>query len=445
LGLRAQVNDSSACQYLNEINITGHTKTKDAVLFRELNIQKGDCINLKNLDELTSINQQRLMSLLLFNEVRISWTSISVDSINMDIFVLDKFPIYPKPNLEFADRNINVWLNEENHALNRINIGLDLIHMNFRGRREVVEVGGQLGYTQKLRLLYSIPFINQKQVYGAGFSISGLRNKEVAYKTKDNKLLFFRDYEQFVLQQYEFAAWLTYRPKYAVTHRAQLNFIQYHIADTVAQLNPNYLGNGNVSKNLLQFQYRLDYNGVDNWEYPLKGERLVGLFTQNMPLFDRQWQSVFYLQYDRYFNPFKHYYISTIFRGKTSFPKQQADIFRRNLGYDFDYVRGFEYYVIDGSDFALLRLNLKRTILDRKIRLPIRYFEVIPIRVYGKIYGDAGISHDRFNITDRLNDKGLFSAGIGLDIITLYDLKFRIEYTFNNLNEKDLFLHKSGE
>ena len=258
-------------------------------------------------------------------------------------------------------------------------------------------------------------------------------------------MLFFRDYNQFVLKQNTVSSWFTYRPKYAITHKFQLNYNHYNIADTIAALNPNYLGKGATTKDLLQFQYRIDYNGVDNWNYPLTGKRVIGILTQNLPILGSDWQSIFYLQFDQYFQPFKNYYMGTIFRGKFSFPQSNIDIFRRNLGYDFDYVRGFEYYVIDGSSFALARLDLKRTILNRKIRLPIRYFEVIPIQVYGKIYGDAGIGYDKFNNSDRLNRKGLFSTGIGIDFITLYNLKIRIEYTLNNLREKDLFLHKSGE
>ena len=443
--LHAQVPDSMDCKRIDTIYFWGKTNTKDAILLRELSVKQGDCILISDLMSVEKLNHTRLMSLLLFNEVKVNFENNASSGVDMSIFILDKFPIFPEPNLEFADRNFNVWYKEEHLDFRRINIGLNLVHNNFRGRRETLEVGAQVGYTEKLHFLYSLPFLSQKQKFGAGFSVSTLRNREIAYKTENNKLLFYRDYKQFVLKQYTVSSWFTYRPKYAVTHKFQLNYHHYDIADTIALLNPNYLGNGTTKKDLLQFQYRIDYNGVDNWNYPLIGKRVVGTFTQNLPLLGKDWQSIFYLQYDQYFHPLKNYYIGTIFRSKFSFPSSNIDIFKRNLGYDFDYVRGFEYYVIDGSSFALARLDLKRTIVNRKIKLPIRYFEVIPIQVFAKLYGDAGISNNKFDISDKLNRKGLFSTGIGLDFITLYNLKIRIEYTLNNLKEKDLFLHKSGE
>ncbi len=33
---------------------------------------------------------------------------------------------------------------------------------------------------------------------------------------------------------------------------------------------------------------------------------------------------------------------------------------RQNLGYEFDYVRGYEYFVIDGSCFGWYSANLKK-------------------------------------------------------------------------------------
>jgi hypothetical protein len=100
---------------------------------------------------------------------------------------------------------------------------------------------------------------------------------------------------------------------------------------------------------------------------------------------------------------------------------------------------------MDGSSFGLLRADLKRTLINEQIRLPVRYLEVVPVRVYAKLYGDAGISYNKYPHDDLLNNKGLFSGGFGIDIVTLYDIKIRVEYTFNSLHEKGLFLHKSGE
>jgi len=40
-----------------------------------------------------------------------------------------------------------------------------------------------------------------------------------------------------------------------------------------------------------------------------------------------------------------------------------------------------------------------------------------------------------------LNDRFLYSTGVGLDLLTLYDFRISTEFSMNQLNEKGLFLH----
>jgi hypothetical protein len=193
--------------------------------------------------------------------------------------------------------------------------------------------------------------------------------------------------------------------------------------------------------------YRYEYNGVDNWEYPLTGRRFIGILDNKYTLINQKWQSSLNLQYDHYFKLSKKWYAATILRARGSAPQNQPYIFRQNLGYDYSYIRGYEYYVIDGSSFGILRFDLKRELLNKKILLPVKYFEVIPIRIYAKAFADAGAGYNKYSAFDgdQLNNRLLYSAGLGIDIVTLYDIKVRIEYTVNHLNEKGLYLHRNGE
>jgi outer membrane protein assembly factor BamA len=434
-----------SCIYVGDINISGKRKTKDKIILRELSVKTGDCIDKGAMVQKMEESRLRLMNLRLFNDVKVNWTPISDDTFSLDIFLLDRFPIMPDVNFEFADRNFNVWWTEQNHDLRRINLGLTLNHNNFRGNREVVGVTGQLGYTQKVGLSYARPFADKDQKHGFGAAVFGLQNREIAYITTGNKLRFLRSNDNFMQRRFDAAIWYTYRPHYASTHLVQLAFHHYWISDTIAELNPSYLGNGRTQENVLSLIYRFEYNGVDNWNYPLTGNRFVGIAENRIALRGGKAQSSINLHYDQYFNPVKKWYVSLIGRGRVSAGQDQPYIFRQNLGYDFDYVRGYEYYVIDGSCFGIIRANLKRELLNVRINLPIRFFEVIPIRVYGKIYGDAGIGYNKYPVQDNLYNTALYSAGIGIDIITFYDIKLRVEYTINHLNEKGLYLHRNGE
>lgn len=434
-----------SCFWLRKITIDGRRKTRDAIILRELSLQPGDCLSKGDTGDVVKLNEKRLYNLSLFNEVRIISDTIGPDSLDWHITVTDRFPVFPEGNVEFADRNFNVWWKEQRRDWRRINLGLTLNHNNFRGNRELISVTGQVGYTQKTGFAYSRPFADKQQKQGFGFSLFALQNREIAYKTAYNKLLFRRDEHDFMLRRFDLSAWYTYRPEYAVTHKFQLTLQHYWISKSIIAFNPDYLGSGQNEEDVLSFLYRFEFNHVDNWNYPLTGNRFIGYIEERYMIKNRNFLSSLHVQGDQYFNPARNWYAAFIFRGRVSFPQRQAYIFQRNLGYDFDVIRGFEYYVMDGSSFALLRADLKRTLINERIRLPVRYLEVIPIRVYAKLYGDAGISYNKYPVDDLLNNKGLFSGGFGIDIVTLYDIKIRVEYTFNSLHEKGLFLHKSGE
>jgi hypothetical protein len=109
-------------------------------------------------------------------------------------------------------------------------------------------------------------------------------------------------------------------------------------------------------------------------------------------------------------------------------------------------VRGYEYYVVDGAHFGILRLDLKREILNFTIKkIPLKYLPVIPIRVYPKLFADVGYVSNEYEGNSFLNNRMLYSAGVGIDIFTAYDIKIRLEYAWNHLGQKDLFLHFNSE
>ena len=141
-----------------------------------------------------------------------------------------------------------------------------------------------------------------------------------------------------------------------------------------------------------------------------------------------------------------NWYASGIFRGRLSLPEEQPYALRAALGSKYDYVRGYEYYVIDGSHFGVLRLNLKYELLNLTLRnIPLRYLPALPLRIYPKIFVDAGYVRNQYPGNSFLNNRMLSAYGAGLDVFTAYDIKIRLEYTWNHLGQNDLFLHFNSE
>jgi hypothetical protein len=56
-----------------------------------------------------------------------------------------------------------------------------------------------------------------------------------------------------------------------------------------------------------------------------------------------------------------------------------------------------------------------------------------------------GYAANKYPGNSFLNDRLLYSAGLGVDIVTAYDLKIRLEYAWNHLGQNGLFLHLNSE
>lgn len=122
----------------------------------------------------------------------------------------------------------------------------------------------------------------------------------------------------------------------------------------------------------------------------------------------------------------------------------------RALGFGRDYVRGYEYYVVDGQHFALFKTNLKFKLLSGKEVhagfIPLEKFSTIPFSFYLNAYADAAYVEDTqfSNIaftTNRLPNSWLYGYGAGIDFVTYYDIVIRLDYSFNKFGESGLFLH----
>ena len=149
---------------------------------------------------------------------------------------------------------------------------------------------------------------------------------------------------------------------------------------------------------------------------------------------------------NKYFDMGKNWYSSIQLNGKIKLPFDQAYINQRGLGYGENYLRGLEYYVIDGVATALVKSTVKKKIIAFNIpfRLFPKLFTKIPFTMYAKSYADFGFAYTKKSYSTNLNNRLLYSGGFGIDILTLYDINLRFEYSFNQLKENGLFLHNQS-
>jgi len=433
---------------IRHIIIEGNNITRRSVILREISIDPGDVILTDSIPQLTDEIRLRLFNLQLFNEVEEHTVTVadSGNVIDWYISVKERWYIIPGFSIQYADQNFNTWFVKEDHDLRRITGGITLTDKNFRGNLEQLSVTVQEGYSQGIGLSYLRPYVNKGQTHGIGFSVLASQGSQAYYNTDSNKLVYAGTYSGPILwRRFEGGLRYLYRPAYASKHSLRLNYVVYSVNDTILKLNPSYFTNGSTTARYLELSYRYEYNGVDNWNYSLTGQKIVASEITRLGFEGINFQSFAKVEAGIFRNPLPKWYCDAIFRGRLMYPQDQPYYFRNGLGSQTDYIRGYEYYIIDGTNYGLVRLDLKREIFNNTYSIPVKYFTAIPVRIYPKIFADAGYISNPVPGNSFLNNRLLYSVGIGLDIVTLYDVKFRFEFAWNHLGQNGLYLHFNSE
>jgi outer membrane protein assembly factor BamA len=432
---------------VKHIVIEGNAVTRRSIILREMSVHEGDTIVTDSIPHLLNQNKLRLINLSLFNEIELNIDKINANEIAWHIKVKERWYILPKFNIELADRNFNTWYVDQHHDLSRVNVGLTVYDYNFRGNLEYLSGTVQLGYTRMIAMNYQKPYIDKQQKLGIGFGFSHSMSRQTYYTTDSNKLQYVSSSDNSdILQQTAININFVYRPAYATKHRFMITYKDYRIGDTIVKLNPIYYEDGSNKAKLIELVYRLELNHVDNWNYPLYGFKFVGYAVSRIGMEGISAQHFINVETGVFGSPLPKWYVSAILRGRLTAPEKQSYYFTGGLGTQTDYVRGYEYYVIDGSQYGLLRFDLKREIFNRTYYIPVKYFTAIPLRIYPKIFADVGyIKSQMTGYNSFLDNEPLYSIGAGLDIVTLYDLKIRLEFAYNHLQQNGLYLHFNSE
>jgi len=441
--------DSSSKLLIREITIKGNKKTRSYIILREILLKKGDSVIAGKLMELVTLSKNLVYNSNLFLEVDIQPILESAYELRLEVTVKERWYILPIPQFKLTDRNFNEWFKVYNADFNRVIYGAKFTHYNFSGRGDQLRVSLLSGYARSLSFSYVAPASNNALTEGYAIATSYTQNREIPIQTsQNNKLIEFKR-DDFVRDN--FAISLSYRIRrgYFITHffAAQYSYTKVNDSIVTSKYNPSYFNTSKSYAHIPEISYAFLYSNTNNVNYPQKGKiygfalnkRGLG-FTggTNMLSIDGSY---------RLFIPHQHQFFSSIAASaKLKLPFRQAYINQRALGYNEFYLRGLEYYVIDGYAAALVRYTLAKKLFSFRIPLPfhIRQIPYLPFSFYGKAFGDAGFANNTKEYNTLLNNRALYTYGVGIDILALYDTAIRLEYSFNQLGEKGLFLHVKG-
>lgn len=448
----AQTDSSGNTVTIGTIELSGNKKTKENIIYRELLIATGNRLSHDEFKKRVNQSRLNLLNTSLFNFVTIDTVpnndSGAEETMRIKISVIERWYLWPVPIMQITDRNINSWLQTSDFT--RINYGIDLKWHNITGRMDELDAIIQFGKNHNLSLAYQNPYIDRKKHIGIGFETGYKNNREVGYLTEMDKLLFAFVSEGLSTEKY-FSINSTYRNNIFTTHQVVVGFRAFSFSDSLMALNPDY-SYANVSQpKFLNLYYKLKIDHRDIKYYPLKGWyadlelNKSGLgFSFEKPV-DIAWAKTTSRLYSQLA---KRWYTGISFIGKVSSRSQQPYFLVQGLGFSRDYVRGYEYNVIDGKHFGLVRSNIKFALVPEQTHkigfIPTPKFSLIHYAVYLTAFADAAYVWQpqwigQFN--NVLPRTLLAGAGLGVDMVTYYDKVIRIEYAINKSGKSGIFIH----
>jgi hypothetical protein len=271
------------------------------------------------------------------------------------------------------------------------------------------------------------------------------RNRELNYNTVNNKQLFLKT-DDYIRSFFSATAELTYRRAIYTRHRFGIGYSMDQIEDTALKRNPDYF---NYEKNRVQFPelyYNMTYYNVDYIPYPTRGFAAEVMITKK--------------GFSKFFNltqlttkgsanwpTGKRSFFSLNAYAALKLPFSQPYYNQRLIGYNDVYMQGYEYYVIDGVAGGYLKASFAKKLVKFNVKVPATKKiapQKIPFNIYARVYGNTGYTYHPDPATNGLSNKMLYSAGMGIDITTIYDFTFRIDWSFNQLGQNGIFLHKKA-
>ena len=432
---------------INRISVDGNHQTRSSIILRELLFHEHDTLLLRTFSEAIRSSRQNIFNTRLFNFVTIDTACEAGNFLHTDVMihVVERWYIWPIPYFEISDRNINSWLATMDFS--RLTYGIDLTISNVRGRNETLRFPVHFGFNRQFGFDYTIPYINRKKTIGFGVGVQLDQNHELIVKSVNNKPVYYKDPTGFIQQNIYSYLEMRFRPSIYSYHSVRLSYSAYSFSDSLLHI-PNYAYHDKAYLNFFTIYYQMKADHRDIAYYPLKGSYFDFLIEQNglwnSPVNELYVKSNFRI----YRQLYKRWYYAAGVTAKYTFTGASPYFLQEGLGYGREFVRGYEYYVIDGTHFALFKNNLKFALIRPGVLdvgfLKSQKFNPIPYAFYLNLFADLGYVYNGDEEQGRINDlqnKLLIGGGIGIDFATYYDIVTRVEFSINRNGFPGVYLH----
>jgi len=436
--------------------IIGHILTEKnyvtdlSVILRELPFRENDTVPAEEFGKLVSKSVENLLNTSLFNFVTADTSFVRTPDYwfaTVTYKFVERWYVWPAPILEISDRNINAWYRKGDFT--RFNYGTHLVWNNVTGRMENLDLMLRFGKNQQCSLLYDIPYLDRHKQFGVGLEAGIIRQHEVGYITEDDKLRFAFNSNS-MLRGWYAALHILYRHSIYFNHELNLGYQRYSYSDSLLDLNPGYLSTGEKHCFYPSFYYKFKADFRDAKYYPLTGWYFDSEFFQaGFDAKDDQSVMAGWIKFTGriYRKLANRWYAGAGMVTRISTFSDNSYFMNTALGYNRDFVRGYEYYVIDGSHFGVFKSSVKFALIPERTMqigiIPTEKFSLVHYAAYLTWFGDAGYvcKNGTSGLNNQLPGTLLLGSGVGLDLVTYYDKVMRIEFTLNRKGETGVYFH----
>lgn len=426
---------------IKDIHVDGNEKTLDNVIMAESKINVGDTITLNQLAVELKKSKQNILNTRLFNDVKLLISDWSDNAITLSITVDERWYIYPIPIFELTGISFSEWINEFDADFDRVSYGLKVTDRNVRKRAERLTFTGKTGFQTQLGAGYVFTGIDKKRQWGLGFSANTLKNKGALTNAVNNNLES-RLFENTALEATQASVFATYRKVINRQHSLAFSVRSANISDSVLFENPNYFADNSKRQSFVRVGYSINMEHRNLVEYPTEGYNIFGnigyegIGSDGLDLFTTTIVGANYQKVG------KKTFLSGAVIGRyisgNTIPL--SNLTAKRL--DDDVIRGYENYNLFPESHFTLKSELRYNLVDKtfqKVPLLPKQFEPMPFKIYPKLFADVSkTSSDLFVANNPLNDELLYSFGVGVDVVSLYNIPFRLEFSSNHLKENNL-------
>ena len=435
---------------IESIEFKGNEKTKESILFRELDFKALDSLQINQIESRLEFNRRKLMNTNLFIWVKVDYHQTPKGTLSINYEFLEQWYILAYPVIQLAERNLTDWWTRGRNY-DRIVYGARFTHNNFRGLSEKIQIRAESGFTERLEFNYTNPYTDIKKTLGIGFNVNYQTTKSLAYSSMNDTLKFINS-NMNMSEKWIGSVTLRKRIKFYDFQTLEIKYNHRRIADTIIKLNPRYLQTQGNKQNYFQIGYNYSYDFRDFVAYPLRGKKIdigfvkYGIFKQEEVNY---WEILASVAY--FFDLKNKFFLTNQIKVKLTQEGQTIPYANvKGLGYGNELVRGYELNVIDGDRYILSRNTLKFELFSKIIPIkliPWKQFNQLPLSIYPTafFYFFYVNQPKSMNYNSSLANRWIYGYGLGFDLVTYYNIVCKISFPVINGNKTGFVINLGRE